>query len=119
MSKSVTFAGVNLHPDGSIRYRGEWQNTSSCRASVESVGEIRQRWTLHRVGAGAVVAGPLGAVVGALLRKKVDDRELYLSIDGDSADWLIEVDPRRAAEARRFASTVNNAAREWAARERR
>lgn len=117
MARSVTFAGVELHPDGSVRYRGEWQNTRSCHAEVESVGQIRSRATVTRIVGGAIVAGPVGAIVGGLLRKRVDDREVYLLVTGDTADWLVPVSSQRGKEARFFAAALNRAAREAADRE--
>lgn len=119
MARSVTFGGVEIHPDGSVRHGGEWQNTSSCNAYVETAGQLRQRSTLTRVGAGAVIAGPVGAVLGAFFRKKVDEREVYLMVEGDKYAWMVKVHPSRSVEARRFATALNNAAREWADKERR
>lgn len=119
MARSVSFAGVEIHPDGSVRHGGEWQSTSSVRASVETVGQIRERSTLTRVGAGATLGGPIGAVLGALLRKKVDDREVYLAIDGDQYGWMVQVRPAQSGAARQFAAAVNNAAREWAKKDAR
>lgn len=119
MARSLTFGGVEIHPDGSVRYGGEWQNASSCTAYVETAGQLRERSTLTRVGAGAVIAGPVGAVLGALFRKKVDEREVYLMVEGDKSAWLVKVHPSRSMEARRFAVALNNASREWAAKEGR
>lgn len=119
MSRRLVFAGIELHPDGSVRCGDEWQNTSSCRAYVETGGQISRRPTLTRVGAGALVAGPVGAILGGMFSKKVDQRELYLMIDGDKASWLVPVHPRRSGEARQFANAVNSSARDWAEKEGR
>jgi hypothetical protein len=33
MTRPLSFAGVEIHPDGYIRYRDQWQSTSTCKAS--------------------------------------------------------------------------------------
>lgn len=119
MARSTTFAGVELHPDGSLRYRGDWQSTSTCHATVDTVGAIRDRATVTRVVAGAVLAGPVGAVVGGLLRKRVDDRQVWLTITGGEQDWVVEVALGSQKQAQTFAAAVNAAAAQWAARDRR
>lgn len=119
MARNVSFAGVELHPDGSVHYRGEWQDTSACYATVDTAGQIRGRATLTRVSAGAVIAGPVGAVVGALFRKRVDERECWLVIAGDRFDWVVPVRPNLQGQARQFAAQLNTQARDWAGREAR
>jgi len=67
------------------------------------------------MGAGTLVAGPLGLLAGAAARKgktqTVDTRELYLLIEGD--DWadLIKCNPNHGETARAFAQQINVAAR--------
>lgn len=109
----MTFAGVELHPDGSLRYRGDWQNTSACHATVDTAGNLRDRATVTRVVAGAVVAGPVGAILGGLFRKRVDDTQTWLVITGEK-DWVVPVARSLAGMARQFAARVNNEARERA-----
>ncbi len=76
---------------------------------------VRSRRTLTRIAAGGVVAGPVGALAGAMLKKqtnvKVDSRELYLLIDGP--DWAVlqRCNPRSATAVRRFAQAINQASR--------
>lgn len=110
MSRSFTFAGLELHPDGSVRYGGEWQNTSSCHAMVETAGTIRDRATLTRVVGGALVAGAVGAIVGGMFRKRVDDTQTWLIITGEK-DWAVPVPRSLAGMARQFAAVLNNEAR--------
>lgn len=116
MARSERFAGVEIHPDGSLRYGGEWQDTATCHAEVETAGQVRDRATLTRVVGGALVAGPVGAVVGGLFRKRVDDREVWLVVTGDKHDWVVPVRSAQLKQARLFVAEVNSAARSWAER---
>lgn len=50
------------------------------KISVETQGEIRKRVSAGRAAAGLVLFGPVGALVGAGLRKNEDTRRMYLSI---------------------------------------
>lgn len=105
--------GVELG-DGTLSYSGRTQPLAGCHAYVDTVGAVRDRATLTRVVGGAVVAGPVGAIVGGLLRKRVDEREFYLFITGEQ-DWVIPIRQSLAAQARSFAAGLNTAAREQAA----
>jgi hypothetical protein len=68
-----------------------------------------------RVGVGALIAGPVGALLGGMAKKKVDQRELYLVIEASTWADLVEVDPDRGRHAREFArefaQAINLAAR--------
>jgi hypothetical protein len=81
-------------------------------AQVETAGNLVRRPTLMRAAAGAVVAGPLGAVLGGAAWKKEDARELYLAIEGKDWAELVQLDPRRGSEARALAQRINLAARQ-------
>lgn len=110
MARGATFAGVELHTEGFVRYRGEQQDVASCHATVDTAGSVRDRATLTRVLGGAVVAGPVGAIVGGLLRKRVDERQVLLVVAGDRYDWVVEVPARLLGEAHRFAGRLNRTA---------
>lgn len=105
----VTFGGVRMK-DGKLRYKGRYQPVDECTVTVDSVGAIRRRPTLTRTAAGGVLGGGAGAVIGALLTKTVDDRELYLIVEG-RINWAVPVSPSQGAAARAFAAKVNTAAR--------
>ena len=107
----TSFEGVRLQGDR-ISHRSQSQPVAGVTAVVESAGELQRRATLTRTVAGGLVFGPAGAVVGALFKKKVDTRELYLLIDGERFAWAVKLNPKRGAAARRFAATVNTAARQ-------
>ncbi|RTL65897.1 MAG: hypothetical protein EKK42_20340 [Pseudonocardiaceae bacterium] len=106
--KTQRFERIELRPTGEL-YRGdEWQPVAGTAATVTTIGEVRQRSTLTRVVAGGLVAGPLGVIGGALLRKSTDDREHYLFITG-SIDWTVPVKQYQLKDAQRFALLVNEA----------
>lgn len=69
-------------------------------------GADTKRSTLTRIGAGAVLAGPLGAVGGALLRKNTS--KCYVTVtfaDGDSV--IVEGPAKDEKQLREFAAGVN------------
>ena len=76
-------------------------------AAVLEVGVGRQRVTGTRVLTGALIAGPVGAIVGATARK--DLTRLYLSVMTE--DGLVEFDvpAKQEAAARLFVSTISTA----------
>lgn len=90
------------------------QALTGLHATVEATGAVTRRTTATRVIAGGALFGPAGAIVGAVARKREDQRELYLHIDGPDHYWVEAVDPRKGAEARQFVASIQNAARwEW------
>ena len=50
------------------------------KISVETQGEVRKRVSAGRTAAGLVLFGPVGALIGAGLRKREDTRHMYVSI---------------------------------------
>jgi hypothetical protein len=75
-------------------------------ATVESGGNLRTHPTLTRTVAGFAVTGtPIGA---ASWKKR---GSLFLLIDGEDWAELIELNPKRAGDAQKFAQQVNLAAR--------
>lgn len=86
-----------------IHYNREHQPVAGVTATVETVGALNTRITATRL----LATGPLALA----LRKKKDDRELFLTIDGPAFQWVISVDPKKQREAREFAAKVNTAGR--------
>lgn len=95
-------AGVYL--DGrEIVWGAERRPVTGVTATVDTAGNINRRVTATRLVAVGVFA--------LALKKKQDDREVFLLIDGPDFQWVVDVDPKKAAEARKFAARVNTAGR--------
>lgn len=70
-----------------------------CAVNVETDGNLIRK---PRVGA-VVVFGVLGLAAS----KTVDEREVYVSVEGQGFGFALQLPPWRAAEARTFASRFN------------
>ncbi len=92
------FAGVTMS-DGEISYKKERGPVAGAQARVESVGEIQSRVTATRLLATGVFA--------FAWKKKKDSRELYLTVEGNGFAFVVEVDPKKGGDARRFAAEIN------------
>lgn len=90
-------------PKGSLRQVKK--PVTGAQAEFER-GADRDRPTLTRVGAGAIIAGPAGAVVGALFKKNTTRN--YVTVifsDGDTA--IIDGPSKDERKMRAFAQAVN------------
>lgn len=108
-------AGYGLHrvdkgqfsyPNGT--FKGGSKPITGASAEFES-GADRSRPTLTRIGAGAILAGPAGAIVGGLFKK--DTSKCYVTIlfpDGDTV--IIEGPSKDEGKMRQFAADVNRIA---------
>ena len=89
------------------------------KAIVDSTGNVAvtQRATLTRMGAGALVAGPIGLVAAGVAGKKKkqhDFRELYLTIETPGFSTVVKCNPNDGQRVRSFAAQVNSAAQQAA-----
>lgn len=82
----------NLQSDESVALAGAY-------ADVDNAGALDKRVTATRL----ILTGPLAFG----LRKKKDSRELFLAVQGEDGSFLVELDAKQQAAARRFALTVN------------
>lgn len=114
--KLASVGGHTLFDDSVKTPSGTHRLTDAVTATVDTAGNLatKSRSTLTRMGAGAVIAGPLGLLVGATAKKSqtIDKRELYLLIDGGEWASVEQLNPDHGADARKFAQAVNVAARQ-------
>jgi Sec-independent protein translocase protein TatA len=106
---------VTLYEDRVETSKGNRKLTPQMLAAVDTAGNlaIGGRSTLTRMGAGAVLAGPIGFMigVGAKKDKKVDTRELYLTLQDDSWGVAVPMAPDKGPQVRQLALDIVNAAR--------
>jgi redox-regulated HSP33 family molecular chaperone len=93
--ESETFAGVTLWADGRVESKqGGGGPVAGARATVETQGQIRGRRTVKTLG---------------LHQKKIDEREVFLTIEGQGWAISVQVDADKGGEARAFAAKINAA----------
>jgi hypothetical protein len=95
------FEGVVVKDD-MIRHGRESLPLAGAHVTVDAAGEIDKRITATRL----VLTGPFALA----FRKKKDRRELYLMVEGEGGAFVVEVDPKKGGDARRFAARVNTMA---------
>lgn len=82
------------------------------QAEFES-GEQNERSTLTRIAAGALIAGPIGAVVGGMVKK--DKTKVYVILTfADGRVIVLDAPKKDALSARTFAAKVNAASAHYA-----
>jgi hypothetical protein len=94
------FEGVTMR-GSQIKYKREAVPIEGARASVDTSGAIDKRVTATRL----LLTGPFAFG----LRKKKDDRALFLLIEGGGSAFVVDVDPKKEKKAREFAAKVNAA----------
>lgn len=106
--------GVHSVKNGQYKYlpKGKFKSVTKpiagATAAFESGADL-SRPTLTRIGAGALIAGPAGAVVGALFKKNTG--KCYVTVifpDGDTV--ILEGPARDETKLRQFAVDVNRIA---------
>lgn len=103
---SVTHGNYNYLPPG--KFRSITKPVKGATATFES-GADHARPTLTRIGAGAIIAGPAGAIVGGLFKK--NRSKCYVTVifaDGDTS--IIEAPAKHEHKLRQFAADVNRLA---------
>lgn len=79
-------------------------------AIFEHGAQSGSRVTATRVVAGAVAAGPVGAVVGGLAKKRGKDKVYVTVTFEDGATMIIDAPAKEERAARKFTATLNNTA---------
>lgn len=108
--------GVHRLSGGEYTYlpKGKFKNirkpVAGAVAEHESGADVGGRTTLTRIAAGAIIAGPVGAIVGGMFKK--DRNRFYVTItfpDGDVA--VIDGPAKDESRLREFTAKVNAAAK--------
>lgn len=104
--------------------KGTHDLAESVRAIADTAGNVSvamshsNRMSATRIGVGGLLAGPIGAAIGAASpksvknEKTVDKRELFLGVEGDDWHILKRCNPDKGEAVRNFAMAVNVAARQ-------
>lgn len=104
--------GGLLLPPTTVGKFGELVPIGGATAVVES-GDVQSRSTLTRVAAGALLAGPIGAIVGGMFKK--DPSRVYVVVTlADGRCVVADAPKKEVAKAAAFASKVNAAAAHYA-----
>lgn len=81
-------------------------------AEDESGADVGGRTTLTRVAAGAIIAGPIGAIVGGLFKK--DRNKCYVTITFPDGDVVVIDGPaKHESKLRDFAAKANTAGQRY------
>lgn len=105
----ASYGGYTARGDAFDLPKGAGVKTLSGAEAVFESGSDTSRPTLTRIGAGALLAGPIGAVGGALLKKNTT--KAYVTIvfaDGDTV--IIEGPIKDEMKMRQFAADFNSLA---------
>lgn len=94
-------AGVKLEAD-TIRYKGASYPLAGAQAAVEALGQVRRKVSFGRF----LLIGPLAFFA----KKKIDERELYLTVAGPTYQFVAVIPPGNGKQAREFAAAINTAA---------
>jgi hypothetical protein len=92
--KEYKFAGVKLIGTERVESKQGGGSVHGAKATVETLGQIRGRRTVKTLG---------------LHQKKIDERQVYLTIVGRGWEISVEVNPEDGTEAREFAARINSA----------
>lgn len=107
------------------RVRRDRHPIAGVRATIETAGELGRRMSATRTVGGGLLLGPVGAVLGAVAKKKTDDRQVFLLVEGPDFAWAVEVNlasgvgaksanDRTVKKARTFAAAVTTAGKKAA-----
>lgn len=110
----ASFEGVYI--TGGMLKQGlkKWP-VAQCEVTLDNGAGVSARMTATRVLGGAVLLGPLGAVLGGLAKK--DRTKIYVGIAVPGDAILLEVKPKKEKEAREFVAKMNAAIEQFKTRE--
>jgi len=95
-----SFEGITLKP-WTITHKHQTRPIAGAVARVESAADIRRRRTATRL--------LISPIIGLLTKKQVG--HVFLTVEGDGFEFMVEVAAKKEADARKFAAKINNASR--------
>ena len=91
-----------------IGYKFKKFPTAGAFAELDTVDAPAPQTTLTRIAAGAVIAGPVGAIIGGMLKK--DRSKGFITVTlADGCVIIGEFPAAKISQARKFASLINEA----------
>lgn len=110
---------------GTIKKGRAVEPLAGVTAYVESAGGIDRRLSVSRTAGGALLLGPLGAVLGGIAKKKTSNEQLFLIVEGPTFAWSEEIrlekgmgastiNQDKQKKARKFAAKITSAGRKSA-----
>lgn len=105
--------GLNYVNHGDYFGVGVKKPVAGAVAEFESGAAVGGRTTLTRVAAGAIVAGPVGAIVGGMFKK--DRSKVYVTVTFPDGQVVVVDGPSKdESKLRQFAAEVSAAGRHYA-----
>ncbi len=97
-----------------LQIEGRNYPVAGATAHFESGAAARQRMTATRVGAGLLIAGPIGAIIGGMAKK--DESKMFIIIElADGNALSVEARAKDEGKIRKFVDAVNQASAHWSA----
>lgn len=97
---------------GSVLANGKRFPVAGVHAEFEPGDGPSSRTTMTRVAAGAVIAGPVGAIIGGIWKKDTSKVYVVLNLPDESL-VIADVPASKGADARRFVNQVNTASKAY------
>ena len=105
--------GNQVAADGTLIIGGEKNTAKGANAYFENGANVGSRVTATRVVAGAVLLGPLGAVLGGIAKK--DRNKLYVIVEcADGTVLSTDLPAKDETKVREFVNKINACAKYFA-----
>lgn len=94
-----SFEGITLKP-WTITHNRQTRTIAGAVARVESAADVRRRVTATRL----ITLSP---IIAFAAKKQVG--HVFLTVEGDGFEFVVEIPVKKEADARKFASKINSA----------
>ncbi len=100
-TRSIAFEGMSANGEA-LFYKGRGYELVGVSARVETDGEVVRRYTATRI----LFTG----VFALAIKKKKDNRELFVVIEGQDFAFVVDCEPKKSKQARLFVAELNSQA---------